>query len=318
VRGSEPLRELESAVRERAALRRGETVLAAISGGPDSVALAALLARCADEEGATIVLGHVNHGVRDRAGQDEAVVLALGAALGLRVLVRALAPGPADEQRLREERYRHLAGLAAGIGAGRVFTAHHAGDQTESVLLALFRGSGPDGVAGMPERRELAPGVSLERPLLRRSRDELVRYAQLRRFAYAHDASNDEPERARNAIRAALAGLRDAFPRLDEAVARYAEIAGARSERAALRALLRDEIVRGGGGRDLTFERLEAAARAVEAGNEGRIFLAPGVEIHLKFSRVSSGGASNTENSHLAGPATGQSDATSGRIQGTP
>jgi len=282
VRGARPLAALEAAVAARVAPQPGEVLLAAVSGGPDSVALAALLARCVRTRGATLALAHVNAGLRARAWQDEAVVLALGAACGVRALARSLPPGPAAEARLREERYAALVDIARELGARRVFTAHHAEDQTETVLLALFRGTGPAGLLGMASARELAEGIVLERPLLGVEPADLRAYCASEHLAYAVDASNDDLAYRRNAVRAALGGLRASFPHLDAAVARCAEIM--RAERAGLpRAALRERLrleLRAvtGDTRDVSFERLDAAARALESGAAGRHFLRPGVE----------------------------------------
>ena len=285
MRGARPLAALEAALAEGAALGAGETVVAGASGGPDSTALAALLVKAAHSAGATVVLAHVAHGVRPGAAQDEAVVLATGAALRARVVTPALPPGRADEARLRTERYAALARAARDCGATRIFTAHHAEDQTETVLLALFRGTGPDGLTGMAPARELEPGLTLVRPLLDVEPGELRRYCEARGLAYALDPTNRDPGYRRNAVRAALADLRESFPRLDAAVARCAAILReerALTPRAALRADLRTEVAAAGGTlRDLTFERLDAVARALEAGGRGRHFLRRGVELHI-------------------------------------
>ncbi|GAC1302605.1 MAG: hypothetical protein NVSMB19_12030 [Vulcanimicrobiaceae bacterium] len=282
MRGARPLAALEGAVAERVAVMPGEVLLAAVSGGPDSVALAALLARCVRGSGATLALAHVNHGLRPSAWQDEAVVLALGATLGVRAVTRALPPGGRAEARLREERYAALAACARELGAHRVFTAHHAEDQTETVLLALFRGTGPAGLAGMAPLRDLADGIALERPLLDVEPATLRAYCASEHLAYALDPSNADLGYRRNAVRAALADLRTGFPHLDAAVARCAAIV--RAERAATpRAALREGLrlhVRAATGslRDVPFERLEAVARALESGAPGRHFLRRGVE----------------------------------------
>ena len=283
MRGARPFAALEAAVGEAVAARSGEVLVAAVSGGPDSAALAALLAGCAARAGGTLVLAHVNHGLRRSAWQDEAVALSLGAALGARVVTAALPPGPASEERLRDERYTALATLAARAGGRRVFTAHHARDQAETVLLALFRGTGPDGLAGMPAARAFGDGLELVRPLLEIAPGELAAFADSQHLPYALDPSNADPGYRRNALRLALAELRSSFPDLDAAVARCAAIV--RSERAAEpRALLRAELraalgEAGAGTRDIPFERLDAAARAIERGGTGRLFLRHGVEL---------------------------------------
>ena len=173
MRGAKPTAALAAGVARDLALAAGETLVVAVSGGADSVALGALACEAAEAASARVVLAHVNHGVRPRAWQDEAVVLALGAALSradsqaVRVAVRALPPGPGDEARLRNERYAALREIARDFGARRVATAHHARDQTETVLLALFRGTGPQGLAGIAPERALGHGLRLIRPLLR-------------------------------------------------------------------------------------------------------------------------------------------------------
>ncbi len=261
----------------------GETILVACSGGRDSVALAALASAAAARSGATVVLGHVNHAVRERSWQDEAVALAAGALLGVRVVTTSLGPGPAAEARLRDERYAALATMARAVGARRIATAHHARDQAETILLALLRGTGPDGLAGMPATRELTPGVCLVRPVLEVEPDALVAYCAARRLPYAIDWSNADLGYRRNALRAALVPLREAFPHLDAAVARCAAIL--REERAgAPRAQFRSELraalgASGLGTRDVSFSRLDAAARALERGSAGRHFLRRGVEV---------------------------------------
>jgi tRNA(Ile)-lysidine synthase len=283
MRGARPHAALVARVAENVAARTGETLAAAVSGGPDSAALAALLAAAAASAGATLVLLHVNHAVRPGAWQDEAVVLALGATLGAPVRAVSLPPGSHDEARLRDERYAALETLAAAAGARRLFTAHHAGDQTETVLLALFRGTGPDGLTGMPVSRPLANGILLERPLLGIEPAALTAYCAAEHLPYARDPSNADPAYRRNAVRDALAALRPSFPHLDAAVARCAAIL--REERAGdavalARKDLRAALAAGPAGtRDLTYERLTAAAKALQPANSRRHYLRHGVEL---------------------------------------
>ncbi|GAC1306057.1 MAG: hypothetical protein NVSMB21_08380 [Vulcanimicrobiaceae bacterium] len=288
MRGARPLAALEASVAERLAIARGEVVLAAVSGGSDSVALAGIASRLATEAGATLVLAHVNHGLRPGAWQDEAVVLALAMRLGVPVEACSIEVPGRSEAAARDARYRALARIARERGARRVLTAHHAADQTETVLLALFRGTGLDGLAGMAARRDLADGVALERPLLAVEPADLRAYCVARRLPYALDPSNDDLAYRRNAVRASLAPLRASFPHLDRAVARCAEIvrderAGRATPRAALRESVRVALRTATGDLlDLPFERADAAARALEDGAPGRHFLRRGVELIIE------------------------------------
>jgi tRNA(Ile)-lysidine synthase len=278
MRGARPGKALEAEVRRSGRFAAGSTVVVATSGGPDSIVLAAVLDRIARDDGFDLLFGHVNHGTRASAWQDECVVLSIGARLGRTVRIAALEPGAVDEATLRTARYAALEGIARTAGAAAIATAHTAEDQTETVLLALFRGTGLDGLAGMPPRRPLAAGIELVRPLLRVTHERL--YAELRRLAlpYALDPSNAHTRYRRNALRERLDGLRADFPHLDAAVARCAEIVraegtgdGRARARRDLRAQLRErELLR-----DIPFERIEAA---LDAGPEARVFLKPGVE----------------------------------------
>jgi len=286
MRGAKPQVALETAVARRVAAQPGEVLLAAVSGGPDSAALGALLTRAAEGAKAWVVFAHVNHALRSGSWQDEAVVLALGASLGARVVARSLGPGTRDEQRLRDERYAVLGEIAKAIGARRIFTAHHAADQTETVLLALFRGAGPAGLCGIPARRELEPGLELERPLLEIEPETLRAYCAAGHLPFALDPTNLDEGYRRNAVRRALGALRDQFPHLDAAVARCARILAeerAGTEAAHVRERLRAELVASqGDARELTFERLDAVARAIETGRPGRHYLRRGVTLVVK------------------------------------
>lgn len=289
MRGAKAERASEIHVERDGAIREGEAVLVACSGGPDSVALAAILASVAPRMGLKLTLGHVNHSLRTSAWQDEAVVLRVAAALNLPVRIVALAPHRSDEAALRAGRYDALAAMAVAVGAGVVATAHTAEDQTETVLLALFRGTGPDGLAGMPVRRTLAPGVELARPLLRLDHAELARYCHLAALPYALDPSNADRAYRRNAVRRALDALRPAFPGLDQAVSRTAELLSADREqtgRAALRRRVREALRESDALRDVDFEHVEAAVRTLESNGSGRFHMNAEVEVQIARGRI--------------------------------
>ena len=277
MRGARPGAFLDAQVRRVVRAPAGATVVVATSGGPDSVVLAAVLDRVARAADLSVVLAHVNHGQRASAWQDECVVLSLGARLDRPVKIAAIDASP-DEASLRAARYGALERIARECGAALVATAHCAEDQTETVLLALFRGSGLDGLAGMPPRRPLAAGIELVRPFLRFTHAQL--YAELRRtgLPYVLDPSNLETGYRRNALRVRLDDLRADFPHLDASVARCAEIVRAErsgDDRARARSDLRERLRERDLLRDIPFERIEAA---LDAAPDARVFLKPGVE----------------------------------------
>lgn len=283
--------QLEELLTDEAVIRDGEQLVLACSGGPDSVALAHLLNAYSQRRSLKVSLAYIHHPTRHSAWQDEAVVLRVGATLGLDVDVQALdVLRPTDEATLRDARYAALQRIAATAGATAVVTAHHAQDQTESVLLALFRGTGPDGFLGMPMRRELAGGIDLVRPLLRADPTSLLAYCHAHGLPYAIDPTNDDSDLRRNAVRAALTELRPHFPGMDEAVARAVLLianerdATPRAQlRRQVRELLRSEDVL----RDISFERVEAAVRAMERGSSGRFELRHGLTLAIEGNSIS-------------------------------
>jgi tRNA(Ile)-lysidine synthase len=212
----------------------GRSVLVAVSGGIDSCTLAHVLHELRERERLKLSIGHVNHGLRGEESEaDEAAVRGLAAGLGLPVRAARVDPerlraGRSSRERstLQEAarilRYRALRELARGLGAARIATAHTADDQVETVLLRLLRGTGPDGLGGIPER---SPDGQIVRPLLRVPRSEIERFARERGLRWREDASNEQVHYARNRLRRHwLPGLaRDFNPRLLRAIGDLAE-----------------------------------------------------------------------------------------------
>ena len=183
-------------------------LLVAVSGGVDSVVLAHALHALAPRLGLRLAIGHVNHGLRGAESEaDQAAVEALGRALGVPVACRRVAPAAAREglasrdrptlqEAARELRYRALAELADAAGARWIATAHNADDQAETVLLRLLRGTGPDGLGGIPERNG-----RILRPLLGVTREQVLAHARSAGLAWREDASNADEGYARNRLR---------------------------------------------------------------------------------------------------------------------
>jgi tRNA(Ile)-lysidine synthase len=193
-----------------------ERVLVAVSGGRDSCVLLDLFVRCAEVRGLTLHVAHVHHGLRgDAADRDAAHVAALAEAAGLpfqleRIDPRALRQrGPSRERPTLEEAARSLRRsallrMADASGCLRIATAHHAGDQAETLLLRLLRGTGPDGLAGMAPQS--ADG-RWWKPLLAISPDRVAAHARSRRLVWREDASNADPAFSRNRVRHTLLPL---------------------------------------------------------------------------------------------------------------
>jgi tRNA(Ile)-lysidine synthase len=218
--------------KRHALLPPGGRVLAAVSGGPDSVALAHWLSVQARRKGLTVALLHVNHGLRGRAAErDAAFVRALGARLGLRASVvradvrgRARRSGAGLEAAGRAERYRALTARARRGRFDAVATGHQLDDQAETVLLHLLRGTSLEGLGGIPPRRALAPGVELIRPLLPLTRAEVLAYLEVHGLQWREDATNRDPAFTRNWVRAEILPLLEArAPGVKERLSAIAE-----------------------------------------------------------------------------------------------
>jgi len=289
VRGARPDRALEETLERGGIVRRGERAIVACSGGADSVALAAALAAIAKPMDLGLALVHVNHGTRRSAWQDECVAARIAVTLDLPLDVVALAPGAGGEGELRATRYDALASAARRFRATTAFTAHHAEDQSETVLLALFRGAGPEGVAGMRARRPLAGEIELARPLLRTRSETLRAYCHARALPYCVDPTNADLELRRNAVRDVLERIRPLFANLDESIARAAELAGAELEshpRAGIRRRVRERLGAEGELGDVDFAHVEAAVRAIERGRSGSFLMKTGVRLEIESGTI--------------------------------
>jgi tRNA(Ile)-lysidine synthase len=270
-----------------AALRRGlgprggagRGLVVAVSGGPDSVALARAAVLARGPGAAPLVLAHLNHGLRGAdSDADEAFVTGLHARLAagvpglelcrerLDVAAEARRAGANLEATARRLRYRWLAEVARARGIPRVATGHTADDQAETVLHRLLRGAGLAGLRGIAARRPLAPGVVLVRPLLAVTRADVLSFLRELGQPYREDASNRDPRLTRSRIRhELLPHLRDRYnPAVARALTRLAAQAGEafRDEEAAARRLLAEaERPRAGGRVVLGRAALAAAPR---------------------------------------------------------
>lgn len=216
---------------------RGTGVVVAVSGGRDSRVLLDLLARLADDRALELVVAHVNHGLRgDASDADETHVRETARALGLAFACRPVDPEaarrgsssrrrPSPEEAARDQRRAALAAIAREHGCRFVATAHHAGDQAETLLLRLLRGTGPDGLAGM---RGVDPEGPWIKPLLRVMPEEIQAWARARGLTWREDDSNRDPRFARNRLRHEwLPGLAEAFnPQLLRTLGQLAEAEG--------------------------------------------------------------------------------------------
>lgn len=213
------------------------TLLVAVSGGADSLALLHILKQLSLSLPLKLHVATLDHGLRGAAGaQDAEFVRQTAEAWGLPVTVGQahLDPHlPGVEARARQARYQFLAQTARTLGATHIAVAHHADDQAETILLHLIRGGGIHGLAGLRYSTPVpdAPDLTLLRPLLDITRAEIEAYCAEHQLHYRHDATNDQPDSLRNRLRLeTLPHLRELNPQITAALNRLGQIAAAEDE----------------------------------------------------------------------------------------
>ena len=208
-----------------------KTIVVAVSGGADSMALLLAIADLAKRKKLThrVNVAHFNHNLRGReSDKDERFVRKEADRLGFEFVVgSSRLPKKGNlEQLARDARYKFLAKTAHERGAFAVLTAHTQNDQAETVLFNLIRGSGPDGLAGMKRVREMEEGVLLVRPLLSWAiRSDTEDFCLQNDIKYRTDLMNSDEKFSRVRIRKKiLPGLAEINPKIVATLARTADL----------------------------------------------------------------------------------------------
>jgi tRNA(Ile)-lysidine synthase len=303
-------------------VRPGDSVLIALSGGPDSVALTRILFELRHRLGISLFLAHLNHGLRAEADEDERFCKALSESLSLpfsseRVDVGALARRSKRslEDVGRQARYRFLESQASRLGANRIAVGHTLDDQAETFLLRLLRGSGGRGLSGIHPVKN----AGIVRPLIEARRAEIELYLGENGIDFRQDASNRDTRFTRNRIRhEEMPRLSAVYnPRLAESLARtatllreeeawmqaetdtvFAAIAFPSGDEVQLdrrrlmeqplalqRRLVRASIERVRGLQDVSHRHVEDVI-ALALGQSGRELHLPGLVVELSFDRL--------------------------------
>jgi tRNA(Ile)-lysidine synthase len=303
------------------------SLVVAVSGGPDSLALLHVLVSLV--EPAHLIVAHLDHGLRPESAAEARLVAALAKDLRLhseRVDVHRLAQVErlTLEEAARVARYDFLARVARLESAPVIVTGHHAGDQAETVLMHLLRGSGLAGLRGMRPAARLPghPDLWLWRPLLTVSRATIEAYCADNDLEPLQDASNADPTFFRNRLRHELLPRLEQYnPQIRSRLSELAEIVAADEE------LLADATARAWAGllvagdaahvalrldgwralplglrrrtlrraiaalqpglRDVSFRALEMARQVAEAGQTGaRAELPDGLALSVAYGRL--------------------------------
>ena len=215
----------EEYITEQKLTEKGDGVLCALSGGGDSVALLYTLVILAKRLDITVYAAHFHHGIRGEEADRDAEFsrelcrkLSVPFTLG-RADIPAIArsSGTGLEECAREQRYAFLRECANELGCARIATAHHATDNTETVIFHLLRGAGGKGLRGILPQRE--DGVI--RPLLCFSKNEISDFLAVNSLDFVNDSTNSDTDMTRNFIRARLLPeIYSINPAADEALLR--------------------------------------------------------------------------------------------------
>lgn len=195
-------------IREHGLFECGPRIVAAVSGGADSMAMLAILDELKPVLGLKITVAHLNHHIRGRsADEDAAFVARFAGQMRIPVVtgsayVKKIArrEGVSIEMAARKARYRFLGKTMRNTGGSCVVTAHTADDQVENVILRLSRGAGFSGLSGMQWKSE-AMGYPVAKPLLNIYKSALVSFLRNRNIEWREDASNEDTTIARNHVR---------------------------------------------------------------------------------------------------------------------
>lgn len=216
-------------------LREGDRVIAAVSGGPDSVCLLHCLVELAPEYGIELLAAHFNHKLRgEDSDRDEQFVEGLCKRLNVPLSLAGEDMAAVSrrekgslEELCRKSRHGFLEGLAREKGFGKIALGHNLDDQAETVLMNVIRGTGIDGLKGIDPVRDC-----FIRPLIGIERKEIIDFLSARGIPWRTDHSNSENSFRRNSIRNSLIPfIRENYnPSIVDTLGRLANIARSENE----------------------------------------------------------------------------------------
>lgn len=198
------VQKVKQTILEHSMIQHGDKVLIALSGGADSVCLFHIFYCLSKELNFSFAAAHLNHSLRDAADKDEEFVKQLCGAYGINIYTKkedisqlAAKTGRTLEEAGRAARYIFFHEIAEKIGFTGIATAHNQNDNAETVLLNILRGTGTDGLCGIPYVRE----DGIIRPLLQVSRAEIEAYCVENDLNFRTDESNANNVFTRNRVR---------------------------------------------------------------------------------------------------------------------
>jgi len=227
---SKLIQTVEQTITDYEMFKPKDSVLVGVSGGPDSVALLQALITLTPKFDLRLGIAHLNHGLRQPESDSEAqFVASLAGKFDLPFYIQKVDVRKFQidnklslEEAARQLRYNFYWETASQNGFNKIALGHHCDDNAELILMNLFRGSGPLGIAGIPPKRE----EKIVRPLMRSKRTDIVEFLESEEIEYVADRSNLDPKYLRNRIRHHLIPLLQTSynPKISETLNRLASI----------------------------------------------------------------------------------------------
>lgn len=204
---------IKRTVKKYSMLESGDTVVVGVSGGPDSMALLAFLHQMQDHYNLQLQVAHLNHGFRGKeALKDAQFVHDMAQRFGLPCAIKTVDVPSfkkkstlSSQEAAREVRYQFLEEVRKRCNASKIALGHNADDQAETLMMWLLRGTGLQGLGGIPPVRR-----GIIRPLIETTREEIETFLTEKNIPFVVDSSNQNPDYLRNKLRQQL------FPLLKE------------------------------------------------------------------------------------------------------
>lgn len=201
------IQDVEKTVEGYGMLNNGDSVICAVSGGADSVCLLYVMLELRNKYNLTLYCANVNHKIRgEEANRDSLFVKELCEKEGIELFYREIdVPKLSKQRRIGEEecgrqvRYEFFYSISKKLGNAKIATAHNSGDNAETVLFRLARGTAGKGLCAIPPVRG-----NIIRPLLFVSRPEIEKYLKEKNITWVEDSTNKSEKYARNKIRASV------------------------------------------------------------------------------------------------------------------
>ena len=186
----------------------GDKVLLAVSGGADSMVMASLFSMLTKILNIDLIVVNFNHNLRKESVREAKIVEKFIKSLNVECILKILdTKRYAKQQDVsietagRQLRYLELENIAKKYKCNKIATAHNMNDNAETVFMWLLRGTGSDGLAGIPMCRKISKNLSIIRPLLPISRDLIEDYAKKQQIKFCTDKTNFKCDYTRNKIR---------------------------------------------------------------------------------------------------------------------